>query len=47
MDSAEIILVSVSYLTYMITVMNIKWMSKFKTKSGLNEYKYEIYIQRI
>jgi hypothetical protein len=32
-DSAEIIFVSASYLTDTVTVMDIKWMSKFKIKS--------------
>jgi hypothetical protein len=43
MDSVEIIFVSASYLT----VMDIKWKSKFKIKSVLNEYEYEANIQWI
>jgi hypothetical protein len=49
MGSAEIIFVSASYLmdtdTDMVT--DIKCMIKFKIKSDLNEYGYEVDIQRI
>jgi hypothetical protein len=43
MDSVEIIFVFASYLI----VMDIKWRSKFKIKSVLNEYEYEANIQWI
>jgi hypothetical protein len=46
-DSVETIFISIFYLTDRDTVIDIKRISKFKTKYALNKYEYEADIQQI